>query len=103
METVLTREVFEGCVGDRFLVALDQRGDLELVLGEVERGVAAQDGDSGAQARRGFSLTFRGGPADRYLPQRTYSLRHAELGTLEIFLVPLGPQAGAMCYQAVFN
>jgi len=37
------------------------------------------------------------------LPQRTYDLVHPELGTLQIFIVPLGPQGGEMRYEAIFT
>jgi hypothetical protein len=37
------------------------------------------------------------------MPQGTYSLGHAELGDLELFLVPLGPDGDArMRYEAAF-
>lgn len=52
--------------------------------------------------RAGFSLLFRSaGPG--HLPQATYRLDHDDLGTLELFLVPIGPRDGGMCYEAVFN
>ena len=49
-----------------------------------------------------FSLIFRADDA-RHLPQRIYPIDHERLGTLEIFLVPLGPADGGMRYQAVFT
>jgi hypothetical protein len=49
-----------------------------------------------------FSLAFLG-PLAPVLPQRTWTLEHATLGALEIFLVPLGPRDGRMRYEAVFN
>ena len=51
--------------------------------------------------RRQFSLLFRG-PVDPFLSQGTYRLDHAELGALDIFLVPIGPDAEGMRYEAVF-
>ena len=57
--------------------------------------------------RPGFTLFFSGplfGPNQRqYLPQHTYPIEHPTLGLMDIFLVPLGPRAGQMCYQAIFN
>jgi hypothetical protein len=37
------------------------------------------------------------------MPQRIYRLQHEELGQLELFLVPIGPDADGMCYEAVFS
>jgi len=38
------------------------------------------------------------------LPQATYTLEHTELGELDIFLVPVGPDGGGrQQYEAVFN
>lgn len=56
--------------------------------------------------RPGFSLVFLGAPSPHYLPQRIYTLRHATLPALELFLTPIGPVPGTadrMRYQAVFN
>jgi hypothetical protein len=50
-----------------------------------------------------FALTFSG-PSDRALRQQTHRLSHPVLGELEIFLVPIGPDAdGRLMYEAVFN
>ena len=49
-----------------------------------------------------FSLLFRG-PAQPLLPQAIHTLGHADLGSLAIFLVPLGRDAGGTLYQAIFN
>lgn len=51
---------------------------------------------------RQFSLMFRG-PAEAPLQQATHTLDHAVLGTLAIFLVPVGRDAAGMQYQAIFN
>jgi hypothetical protein len=52
--------------------------------------------------RTPFSLVFRG-PLRPVLPQQIYRLEHAELGALDIFLVPIGPDAQGMRYEAVFT
>jgi hypothetical protein len=36
------------------------------------------------------------------LPQATYPVEHDELGRMEIFLVPIGPDGSGMRYEAVF-
>ena len=49
-----------------------------------------------------FSLVFLG-KDPRVLPQRIYHMQHADLGMLEIFLVPIGKDAQGVSYQATFN
>ncbi len=49
-----------------------------------------------------FSLFFHG-PQTPFMPQATYQLRHAELGALEIFLVPVARDQDGFEYEAVFN
>ena len=51
-----------------------------------------------------FSLEFLG-PNEPLLEQRIHSLENDELGGLELFLVPLGPdpETGRMRYEAIFN
>jgi len=52
--------------------------------------------------RQPFSITFRG-PQAPLLPQRTYRLEHGTLGALDVFIVPVGREAGGVGYEAVFN
>lgn len=68
---------------------------LELALVEVE------ELGQGA-SRDAFSLRFIGPPSP-ILPQAIYRLDNAAMGALEIFLVPLGPRDGGICYEAVFT
>jgi hypothetical protein len=76
---------------------------LPLELVEVPRASYAADPASvGPSSRRvPFSLLFRG-PRSPYARQGTHRLEHDSLGTLELFLVPLGPDAAGMRYEAVF-
>jgi hypothetical protein len=48
-----------------------------------------------------FSVVFRGLMAP-VLPQGTYHFTHAELGELDLFLVPIGPDSEGMRYEAAF-
>jgi len=77
---------------------------LPLELVEVQRARYADDPAAvGPNGRREpFSLHFRG-PRSPFAPQGTRRLEHDALGTLELFLVPLGPDAGGMRYEAVFT
>lgn len=95
----LTFAIFQERTGEIFRVPYSE-GQLELALVAVER---LTEGEGEVRERTPFSLTFRGGPRDRFLPQRTYEVDHAELGRLPLFLVPLGPDAEGMRYEAVFT
>ncbi|WP_375461559.1 DUF6916 family protein [uncultured Enterovirga sp.] len=70
-------------------------GNLALRLADVQR--------LGPTPRAGgaFSLVFLGDPGP-FLPQATYPLSHPELGVMEMFIVPLGPQGDGNAYEAVF-
>ena len=70
-------------------------GELPLKLHEVQRL---------AHARRvggGFSLLFVSAPGPIF-GQSIYTLHHDGMGTVEMFLVPLGPGEGGNLYQAIF-
>ena len=71
--------------------------ELELVLVR-ETGKSFHPG-----ARQPFSLHFLGPVSSQYLAQHMFRLEHPEIGALEIFLVPLGPEEGRMRYEAIFN
>lgn len=49
-----------------------------------------------------FSLVLCG-PRTPVLPQAIYPLRHPRLGLIELFLVPVGQDAQATRYEALFN
>jgi hypothetical protein len=87
---------FEARLGQEYALPL-RDGRLPLVLLEV-----AELPEPGPSVRRGFSLVFRSARPGA-LPQGTYALEHPELGQLEIFIVPIGPRDGGMCYEAVFG
>lgn len=71
---------------------------VELSLQAVATwGRESPDGDG-----RRFTLLFHG-PLTPVLPQRIYHFDHAAVGSFDIFIVPLGPEAGSMRYEAVFS
>ena len=49
-----------------------------------------------------FSVILRG-PREAGLQQQTYAVEHPRLGVIELFLVPLGPDAEGARYEATFN
>jgi hypothetical protein len=97
----LTCADFSGRVGDSFGVTAADAAEPALEL--VEATESTEHGGRGpeGQARMQFSLVFRG-PTTPVLPQATYRLSHAELGDLELFLVPVGAEPGGVRYQAAF-
>jgi Domain of unknown function (DUF6916) len=59
---------------------------------------------AGASGRAGgaFGLLFVA-PQGPWLPQATYLVTHPALGTMAIFLVPVGPTQGGNGYHATFT
>ena len=90
-----TSATFAPLAGDEFAVA---QAAITVRLETVTPGGEQRD----PALRTPFSLLFRGPPAP-ILPQRIYALEHAVLGTFEIFLVPLEPDAEGARYEAVFG
>jgi hypothetical protein len=76
----------------RFLVANLENYELELV--EVT--------DHSNAKLEQFSVVFIG-VLSPWLPQGVYKLIHARIGEHELFLVPLGPDAAGMRYEASFS
>jgi len=87
-------------VGSSFRVVHPQAGVASLELSGAEPLRAWP----GAPRRDPFSLVFRG-PASYGLPQGTFVLEHESLGSLSLFLVPIGParDGRGFGYQAIFN
>ena len=100
----LTLETFAPHEGTVFQIDLADNETIELSLSEV-KSIKPNDAVDVEPAlrREPFRLTFRGGPPDAYLPQQIWKLRHNVLGEVDVFLVPIGPDADAMCYEAIFN
>jgi hypothetical protein len=92
----LTAADFSPFRQDSFRIRAAPAEAFEVELIEVSE---AAGGDS---SRSSFSLVFRGGPSPP-LPQRIYRVEHDGLGALDIFLVPLGPDAVGQRYEAVFT
>jgi hypothetical protein len=94
----LTLADFSGRVGETFRFTSPGAG-FELTLAEV---TDLSRPEAPGRGRKPFSLIFRG-PVRPVLAQRIWPLEHLELGQLEIFLVPIGPDAQGMRYEAIFN
>ena len=92
----LTADTFSPHVGETFTVQADA-GRLELTLTAANTWGQPFDG-----SRMPFTLVFHG-PLEPVLRQQIRPVEHPSLGTLEIFLVPTGPDKGKMRYEAVFT
>jgi hypothetical protein len=97
----LTYDHFDGRVGEPFEVSVGDGPAVSMEL--VDASVGTELGGPGpdGEERLQFSLVFQG-PATQLLPQGTYRLAHAELGELELFLVPIGRDADGTRYEAAF-
>jgi hypothetical protein len=91
----LTVETFEPLIGDTFTITAEPT-TVGLVLASV-RALSEWPG-----GRQPFGLDFLG-PREPVLPQAIYRLEHAELGVLEIFVVPIGRDADGTRYEAIFT
>jgi hypothetical protein len=89
-------------IGD-FTPHLEATFDMQTAGGVVPLKLAKVDpaGDSGRNGGA-FSLIFVA-PEGPWLPQGMYPVQHPVLGTMEIFLVPVGPASGGNGYQAIFT
>ena len=95
----LTHTQFEACLDQPFHVEWGKADPLETELIEVEkRGTISP----GSHKRQAFSVIFRG-PMEPLLPQSIHVLKNKTLGTLEVFLVPIGPDQQGMRYEAIFT
>jgi len=88
-------------IGD-FAPHCDASFDMQTDAGVVPLKLVEVDpaGESG-RAGGAFSLLFAA-PKGPWLPQAVYPVKHPALGTMEIFLVPVGPLAEGNGYQAIF-
>ena len=89
----LTVDDFAALVGDRFTLA----GGGAYELTQARAGAAAP-----GAPRPPFTLLFAG-PPEPVREQGIQALTHPDLGTLELFLVPVGRDAAAVRYEAVFG
>ena len=90
---------FARCRDSIFRLTLPSGEGLDLTLEVVEEYAHPP---SVPGRRQGFSLVFRSA-LPGHLRQGIYQLEHQEMGTIELFLVPIGPRDGGMRYEAVFN
>ena len=103
MIETLTLAQFTPHLGTEFICRTPDGGTYPLRLAEAEASaIPARKGSRQAETRAAFSLVFLG-PQNPVLPQSIYPLDHAELGTLPLFIVPIGRDEEGTLYQAIFN
>jgi Domain of unknown function (DUF6916) len=95
----LTCADFAPHVGEAFRIVAPSG---EVVGTELTEATALRAADPPPPRRRGFSLVFLG-PQGSRLPQGTYRVENDRMGSMELFLVPIGAREGRVCYEAVFN
>jgi len=92
----LNSRTFSECLRSTFQVQVPGYGTVPVELTDV-----TERHDSPKLEQ--FSLIFYNA-AGVHLQQAIYEMQHEKLGTISLFLVPLGPREGVgMDYQAVFN
>jgi len=98
----LTAETFAPAVGEAFILDDAEAGRLQLELLESRLHHPDAPAADEAGTRAPFSLLFLG-PPDPVLPQRIYRLEHDSVGSIEIFIVPVGRDESGTTYEAVFG
>lgn len=97
----LTAHDFQPHVKTTFQVRLNDNESTTLYLTNVaEHSVELAAPGAG---RLPFTLTFHANHRGGYLPQQIWQFNHDVLGQMELFIVPIGPDANGMRYEAVFN
>lgn len=101
MAVRFSEKEFSQHVNTKYHAEIDGREPLELELVEVTP-YENRDKPGEHSGMERFSLFFQG-PAEVFLPQRIYRLTHAEMGDLQLFLVPVGQNERGFRYESVFN
>lgn len=96
----LTLETFTPRIGERFRVTAGDGKTMDVTLMEVTALDASTRSPSTQRAP--FSLIFLG-PVRPVWPQSIYRVDHDAIGSVDLFLVPVGPRDGGMQYEAVFT
>jgi pimeloyl-ACP methyl ester carboxylesterase len=96
-----TIETFSGHLGSTFSIHLDDLPHMDVELISATR-LGGSAGKEIPDRRQPFSIVFRG-PGDVLLPQRIYPMEHDQIGSFDLFLVPIGPDEKGLRYEAVFT
>lgn len=97
MLETLTIDDFKDRVGETFTAGAGEGRVLTLTLTSVDELEPGPDAE-----RKPFSLEFKDEAHD-HVPQQTVAIEHAQIGKFDLFVVPLGPEADGMRYEAIFT
>jgi hypothetical protein len=92
----LRKEDFEVLLGKSFMLQVDEQ-PIAFELTQV-RPIA----NPSPRAEPPFSLILRA-PKTCQARQGMFRMTHPTHGELELFVVPVGPDAEGMCYEVIFN
>ena len=95
MSDLLEHDVFAGLLHTKFRVVLDSPDLVELELVEVTD-LKVSD------RQEEFTIMFVGA-VNQFLGQGIRSLQHGQMGTIDLFLVPIGRDEAGFQYESVFN
>src|SRR5690242_10458636 len=95
MSVELTYETFAGVLNTTFRIHVDESKTMYAVLTEISEHLI-----SPRQER--FSIVFRA-PTEPLLPQGMRHFEHDEIGSFDLFIVPIGRDENSVQYEAVFN
>ena len=91
----LKKSNFDPHLNSKFEVHTQSVGVVEVELIEIT--------DDSKEYVENFSLIFKG-PMEKPFEQRIHTMKHPEMGELDLFLVPITyGKMDAMYYQAVFS
>ena len=94
----LTHHDFLPHLNSTFIIHYSADDSFEAILKDV-----STLGTRPENRRWPFALVLQTPFNDRYLNQAIYRIEHAEIGTMDLFLVPNGPDGEAFNYEVVFT
>lgn len=96
-----TKALFQPYLNDIFTIELASSEEIHLQLTEIKSLGTQHPENSSNEA---FALYFLDKQHPKsFLPQAILTLKHAQLGDLELFVVPMGPQKEGMLYEVIFT
>jgi len=95
MGASLQHEEFAAQLKKKFRVQVDETNAVDLVLAEVSELKLLPGVEQ-------FSIVFRG-PLETFLGQGMREFEHDEMGSFQLFLVPINKLDDGFSYEAVFN
>ncbi|MFC1997303.1 DUF6916 family protein [Chloroflexota bacterium] len=99
MTNPYTFQNFSKYLNTTFQIHYSTESPLDVELIEIKK----LGGDTTNPDRKPFSLVFYSVDRENYLIQQIYTFEHPQMGSLDIFIVPLGPDDHGMRYEAIFT